>query len=41
MLSYKDIVGKHLNAAASGAVTPEQALKDMQAECEKQIDLSK
>lgn len=37
----QDIVGKHLNAAASGAVTPEQALKDMQAECEKQIDLSK
>ena len=37
----QDIVGKHLNAAASGAATPEQALKDMQAECEKQIDLSK
>lgn len=37
----QDIVGKHLNAAAAGTVIPEQALNDMQAECEKKIDLTK
>lgn len=37
----QDIVGKHLDAAAAGTVTPAQALKDMQAECQKKIDLSK
>lgn len=37
----QDIVGKHLDAASAGTVTPEQALKDMQAECEKTIDLTK
>lgn len=37
----QDIVGKHLDAAVAGTVTPAQALKDMQAECEKTIDLSK
>lgn len=37
----QDIVGQHLSAAAAGTVTPEQALKDMQAECEQKIDLTK
>ena len=37
----QDIVGKHLDAAAAGTVTPAQALKDMQAECQKKIDLTK
>ena len=37
----QDIVGKHLNAAAAGTVTPAQALKDMQAECQNKINLSK
>lgn len=37
----QDIVGKHLDEADAGTVTPEQALKDMQAECEQKIDLSK
>lgn len=37
----QDIVGKHLNAAAAGTVSSEQALNDMQAECEKKIDLTK
>ncbi|MCI1965827.1 MAG: sugar ABC transporter substrate-binding protein [Oscillospiraceae bacterium] len=37
----QDIVGKHLDAAAAGTVTPAQALKDMQAECEQKIDLTK
>lgn len=37
----QDIVGRHLNDAAAGTVTPEQALKNMQAECEQKIDLSK
>ena len=36
----QDIVGQHLSAAAAGTVTPEQALKDMQAECEQKIDLT-
>ena len=35
----QDIVGKHLDAAAAGTVTPEQALKDMQAECQQKIKL--
>ena len=37
----QDIIGQHLNDAAGGLVTPEQALKDMQADCEAKIDLSK
>ena len=37
----QDIVNKHLNMAASGEVTPEKALEDMQTECEQKIDLSK
>lgn len=37
----QDIVGKHLDAAAAGTVTPAQALKDMQAECAQKIDLAK
>ena len=37
----QDIIGQHQNAAAGGLVTPEQALKDMQADCEAKIDLSK
>ncbi|WP_457943650.1 ABC transporter substrate-binding protein [Caproiciproducens sp. LBM24188] len=37
----QDIVAKHLNAAAAGTVTPAQALKDMQAECQNTINLSK
>lgn len=37
----QDIVNKHLNMVASGEVTPEKALEDMQTECEQKIDLSK
>jgi multiple sugar transport system substrate-binding protein len=37
----QDIVGKHLNEAAAGTVSPAQALANMQAECERTIDLSK
>lgn len=37
----QDIVGKHLDAAVAGTVTPSQALKDMQAECQQTISLSK
>lgn len=37
----QDIVGKHLDAAVAGTVTPAQALKEMQAECRQKIDLSK
>lgn len=37
----QDIIGQHLNDAAAGIVTPEQALKDMQADCSAKIDLSK
>lgn len=37
----QDIIGQHLNSAAAGTVTPEQALKNMQADCEAKINLSK
>ncbi|WP_418667737.1 ABC transporter substrate-binding protein [Allofournierella sp.] len=37
----QDIVGRHLSEAAAGTVTPEEALQNMQAECESKIDLSK
>lgn len=37
----QDIIGQNLNSAAAGTVTPEQALKDMQADCEAKINLSK
>ncbi len=37
----QDIVGKHLDAAVAGTVTPAQAMKDMQADCTQKIDLSK
>lgn len=37
----QDIVNRHLEAAAAGTVSAEQALADMQAECEEKIDLSK
>lgn len=37
----QDIVGRHLNDAAAGIVSPEEALKALQAECEEKIDLTK
>jgi multiple sugar transport system substrate-binding protein len=37
----EDIVGRHLNEAAAGRVTPEAALANMEAECLRTIDLSK
>ena len=37
----QDIVGRHLTDAASGTVTPQEALKAMQAECQEKIDLTK
>lgn len=36
----QDIVGRHLSAAASGLVTPQQALDDCQKECEEKIALN-
>ncbi len=36
----EDIVTSHLNEAVAGTVTPEEALQNMQAECEERIDLS-
>lgn len=35
----QDIVGQHLNDAAAGTVTPEEALKAMQADCQAKIKL--
>ena len=37
----QDIVGQHLNSAAAGTVTPAEALKAMQADCQAKINLSK
>ncbi|MDR2536832.1 MAG: sugar ABC transporter substrate-binding protein [Treponema sp.] len=37
----QDIVSRHLNEAAAGRVTPEAALANMEAECLRNIDLSK
>ena len=37
----QDIVGRHLTDAAAGTVTPQEALKAMQAECQEKIDLTK
>ncbi|MEG0305293.1 MAG: sugar ABC transporter substrate-binding protein [Oscillospiraceae bacterium] len=37
----QDIVNSHLNDAAAGTVTPQQALIDMQKEAEEKIDLTK
>jgi multiple sugar transport system substrate-binding protein len=37
----QDIVGRYLNDAAGGAITPQQCLEQLQAECASKIDLTK